>query len=213
MEFRLLSTDPSILIPAVVTLAVFSILYRENPVFRAVERLGVGLAAGYAFILIVRTGLIPRLSKALGAPFDPSSVLLLLPLAAGIGLVMSAVGHRTQLARFAVAGAAAIGAGLALPLLMQALVLSQMKASMVPMGLSSVVGFNALVIAICVLTTMAYFSFTREPTGIRALFAISGLYTLMIAFGATFASLAMSRITLLIGRFLFLLRDVFHLVQ
>jgi len=107
----------------------------------------------------------------------------------------------------------AISAGFALPPLLRTLVIAQMQATMVPIGMSTVAGFNALVIAFCVLSTMAYFSFTREPTGVRGLLAILGLYTLMISFGATFGYTVMSRFTLLIGRFLFLLRDWLHLVR
>jgi len=198
--------------PALLTLAVFSILLRENPVFRAVEHFGLGLAAGYAVVVVVRTGLVPRVADAAASSIW-ALLLLVIPLAGGFGFLRKAVGKKSRLGSLAVAAVVAISAGFALPPLLRTLVLAQMQATMVPIGMSTVAGFNALVIAFCVLSTMAYFSFTREPTGVRGLLAILGLYTLMISFGATFGYMVMSRFTLLIGRFLFLLRDWLHLVQ
>lgn len=205
--------DIHILVPALLTLGVFSVLFRENPVFRAIEHFAVGLAAGYAVVVSLRSGLVPRVAQALSDAGVLNAVLLALPIAAGMGLILGAVGKRNRLGRLGVSGAMAISAGLALPPLVQSLVLEQMRATMVPIGLATVAGFNALVLAFCVLSTMAYFSFTREPTGVRGLLAILGLYTLMISFGATFGYMAMTRFNLLIGRFLFLLRDWIHLVQ
>jgi hypothetical protein len=205
--------DIGILIPALLTLGVFSILFRENPVFRAIEHLAIGLAAGYAVVVSLRSGLVPRVVRAFSDVGLLNVVLLALPLAAGIGIILGSMGRRNRLGRVGVAGALAISAGFALPAVVQSLVLEQMRATMVPIGLATVAGFNASVLAFCVLSTMAYFSFTREPTGVRALLAILGLYTLMISFGATFGYMVMTRFNLLIGRFLFLLRDWLHLVQ
>lgn len=202
---------PTVLVPAILTLGVFSILYRENPVFRAIEHLGLGLAAGYALVILARTGVVPRVQSALHDPVGLLTVALVLPLC--VGMVRAAAGRRTALGALGIAVAASIAAGLAIPGLIQNLVLEQMRATMVPVGLSSDAGFDSLVIAVCVLSTMAYFSFTREPRGIRGLAAITGLYTLMISFGASFGYAAMSRFTLLIGRLLFLLRDWLHLVH
>lgn len=207
-----MSLEPGVLIPAIVTLIVFSILYKDNPLFRVAERLGVGMAAGYALILILRTGILPRLSGAVHNIADPANYLLLIPVILGAGFIFSSIGKPKTLSRYAIASAAAIGAGLAIPYLTQTLVLAQMKATMVPVGLSTKAGFNALVIAFCVLTGMSYFSFSKEPKGMRALISDMGLYTLMIAFGTTFGHFAMSRITLLINRFLFLIRDFLHII-
>jgi hypothetical protein len=204
--------DIGILVPAVLTLGVFSILFRENAVFRAIEHLAIGLAGGYAVVVSLRSGLVPRVLRAFSESGVLNAVLLAVPLAAGIGIILASIGRRNWVGRVGVAGAVAISAGLAMPPLVQSLVLEQMRATMVPIGLATVAGFNALVLAFCVLSTMAYFSFTREPTGLRGLLAILGLYTLMISFGATFGYMVMTRFNLLIGRFLFLLRDWLHLV-
>jgi hypothetical protein len=208
MEF-----DITIVVPAVLTLGVFSILFRENPVFRAIEHLGVGLAAGYAVVISIRSGLVPRFVRALSDAGVLNGLLLIAPMVAGIGIIVGSLGRRNRWGGLGVAAAVAISAGLALPPMVQSLVLEQMRATMVPIGLGTVAGFNASVLAFCVLSTMAYFSFTREPTGVRGLLAILGLYTLMISFGATFGYMMMTRFNLLIGRFLFLLRDCLHLVR
>ncbi|MCU0612156.1 MAG: hypothetical protein MUE60_10255 [Candidatus Eisenbacteria bacterium] len=202
--------DPAVLVPALLTLGVFSILYRENLVYRIIEHVGVGLAAGYALAMIIRTGLIPRILSAAADPVALVTMALAIP--ACVGIAVSSW-RRNTLGTVGISVAASIAAGLALPGIVENLILEQMRATMVPIGLSSDAGFDSLVVAIGVLSTMAYFSFTREPRGIRGVAALTGLYTLMISFGASFGYAAMSRFTLLIGRFLFLLRDWLHLVR
>jgi hypothetical protein len=201
---------PVVLVPALLTLGIFSILYRENPLYRAIEHIGIGLAAGYALVTIIRTGLVPRIAAVGHDPVGLLAALLVLPACVGI---VRASRRRNAWGTLGVVAAASIAAGFALPGLVQNLIVDQMRATMVPIGLSSDAGFDSLVVAVGVLSTMAYFSFTREPHGIRGMLALTGFYTLMIAFGASFGYAAMSRFTLLIGRFLFLLRDWLHLVH
>lgn len=200
--------DVGIWISALVTLAVFSVLYRENPVFRAVEHVGVGLAAGYALVTLIRSSLLPRVASAGVA--EIAALVVVLPACVGLAL---APRRRTPLARLGLALAASIAAGLAAPGLVHNLVIAQMRATMVPVGLSTRAGFDSLVMAIGVLTAMAYFSFSKEPRGVRGVMALAGLYVLMIALGASFGYEAMSKFMLLIGRFLFLLKDWLHLIS
>ena len=47
------------------TLAIFSFLYKDNPFYRFAEQLFVGVAAGYFTMILIYTGLIPTLINPL----------------------------------------------------------------------------------------------------------------------------------------------------
>src|SRR5260370_7039210 len=54
-----MSHNPQMWLGALATLALYSILYRENPVYRFAEHVFVGLAAGYGVYVIWRDVLVP----------------------------------------------------------------------------------------------------------------------------------------------------------
>jgi hypothetical protein len=58
-----------------------------------------------------------------------------------------------------------------------------------------------------VLSTLVYFFFSREHKGILGSVARTGVFYLMIAFGASFGYTVMARISLLFGRLHFILHD------
>ena len=72
---------------------------------------------------------------------------------------------------------------------------------------------NGLVVLIGVITGLSYFFFTKEHKGALGYSAKIGIYILMISFGASFGYTVMSRISLLIGQMIFLMRDWLGLIQ
>ena len=56
-----ISTDPYVWIAAILTLAVFSFLYEDNPLFCLAEHLLVGLASGYLLCTYWHNVLVPEL--------------------------------------------------------------------------------------------------------------------------------------------------------
>ncbi len=65
--------------------------------------------------------------------------------------------------------------------------------------------FNNLLIIIGVATTLVYFYFSKKHTGALGAGARIGVTFIMVAFGASFGYTVMARISLLIGRFYFLI--------
>jgi hypothetical protein len=57
-----------------------------------------------------------------------------------------------------------------------------------------------------------YFFFSREHKGALGATARVGITFIMVAFGASFGFTVMARISLLIGRFYFLLHNWLHLI-
>ena len=189
-------SEPAVWIAALFTLAIYSFLYKDNPVYRAAEQILVGLSVGYLLIITVRSTLVPKV----WTPVTQGNVGGFV--AAALVLLMWARLHPKTgwLSRLPLALVVGAGAGLSIPALLKARVTSQMAAVLTPTP-----DFNTWIGALGVVTTLAYFHFTRPRTGVFQGAARMGTWYLMIFFGATFGFTIMSRISLLLGRTEFLL--------
>ncbi|HEU4436626.1 MAG TPA: hypothetical protein VFR89_04115, partial [candidate division Zixibacteria bacterium] len=67
-----------------------------------------------------------------------------------------------------------------------------------------------VVLVVGILTGVIYFFFSKEHKGVFGGAAKVGIWFLMVTFGAAFGLTVMSRMSLLIGRIDFLLRDWLH---
>jgi hypothetical protein len=178
------------------TLAIYSFLYRDNPIYRATEQILVGLSVGYLVVMTFRTTLLPKVvTPALaGEPWGLVAALWVLLMWARL------VPRASRWSRLPLAVVVGAGAGLSIPALLKARVLTQLGAVLRP-----VLDINVIIGAVGVLSTLAYFYFTRPQTGAFKGAARLGTWYLMIFFGATFGYTIMSRLSLLIGRTEFLL--------
>jgi hypothetical protein len=129
------------------------------------------------------------------------------------------------ISRWPIAFILGISAGVALPLFLQSFVVRQVAANIVnprdifgtmaadltilfATGNSTLLfweGFGQLIIIVGCICGLAYFYFSAEHKGIMGGAAKVGIWVLMIGFGATFGYTVMSRISLLIGRFNYLI--------
>jgi len=191
-------SDAGIWLAAVGTLAIYSFLYRDNPAYRAAEQILIGLSVGYLVVITVRTTLVPRVALPI-LDGDPWGIVA----AVWVLLMWTRASKRAGwLSRLPLAVIVGAGAGLSIPAMLKARVLSQLGAVIRPD-----IDVNAVVGAVGVLATLAYFYFTRPPTGAFRVAARTGTWFLMVFFGATFGYTIMSRLSLLIGRTEFLLGD------
>jgi hypothetical protein len=178
------------------TLAIYSFLYRDNAIYRATEQILVGLSVGYLVVITIRTTLVPKVAEPLwaGEPWALASALWVL-------LMWMRLGRRTAwLSRLPLAVVVGAGAGLSIPALLKARVLSQLGAVIRPS-----VDINVIIGAVGVMATLSYFYFSRPQSGWFGGAARLGTWFLMVFFGATFGYTIMSRLSLLIGRTEFLL--------
>ncbi|MBN4072308.1 hypothetical protein JYU03_00135 [bacterium AH-315-F03] len=199
-------------ITALLTLAIFSFLYKDNPVYKFVERLLVGLAVGYSLVLLGFQALYPLVLKPV---MDGSSYISLLPFAGGMLLFARFSSRWRWLTALPLAAMIAAGVGTYGPLRLRAYAINQMTGivnkvqgsggvEMYLFALVSLVGFVA---------TLSYFYFGRKGSGqLVNASAKLGTYFLMVFFGATIGYTVMSRMTILIGRLDFLFRDWLGLV-
>lgn len=198
------------LVAAILTLAVLTFLYRDNPIYKLAEYLLVGVSVGYVLVITWTNSVMTLLVVPLT---EHGSVHLVIPLA--LGLLMFARFHpRTSpLSRLPLALLIGSGAGVAIPAMLGPRVMRQVSDSVLPLVGHSGFAFSGLIVLIGLICTLTYFYFSRNQRGVLDSVAKIGTYFLMIFFGATFGYTVMSRMSTFIGRIEFLLGDFLHLVR
>lgn len=203
--------DPGTIVAGILTIAILSFLYGDNPVYKMAETLLVGVSMGYVLVITWTNTLMAVLFKPL---FLESQFWLVIPLI--FGLFMFGRFHKSTsfLSRYSMAVLIGSGAGVAIPAMLGARTLRQMTATVeMVQGDSLFMIFSGLVVVVGLFTTLSYFYFSREHEGIMGHSAKVGTYFLMIFFGTTFGYTVMSRISTFIGRMDFLLSDFLHLTN
>ena len=198
---------------AIMTIAIFSFLWKDNPLYRFAEHLVVGVSAGYWIVILWQTSLISKLVLPVRRVLDGTSTslldpLVLIPTILGILLFSRFTPKYAWISRIPMAYILGVGSGAAVPLALQTSVVQQIYPTMtmfMPENLTTAgAWFNALFILAGVLCGLAYFYFSARHEGVLGGMSKTGIWILMIGFGASFGYTVMSRVSLLYGRMLFL---------
>jgi len=208
-----ISTDIGVWVAAFFTLCIFSFLYKDNPFYKFAEHVAVGVSAGYWFVVLMKETLQPAVFLPLKqgrwnlVPGPLGIFLLILPVIIGLLLFFRFSKRYNYIARIPIALIYGIGAGPTLVQYLQNSVIRQMQPTMIKISFASWDSFSEVLIAVGVVCGLTYFFFSKEHRGTIGGVAKVGIWTLMIGFGATFGFTVMARVSLLIGRFVFLMRD------
>ncbi|MDI6740163.1 MAG: hypothetical protein QME74_07345, partial [Candidatus Edwardsbacteria bacterium] len=200
------SHDPWVWIAAILTLAIFSFLYKENPFYRFAEHLFVGMSAGYALARTWNNALVPNLFNPLFRDFA-HQWLLLIPALLGLMYIFRFVPKLSHLILIPIAVGLGLGSGLSIAPTIQTDIIKQMQSAIADASNVAAGGWGlawGIVSLVGVLTTLSYFFFSREHKGALKYSANIGIWFLMIGFGASFGNTVMGRVSLLIGRVQFL---------
>jgi len=218
---------------AFLTLAIMSFLYRDNPFYKFAEHLYVGVSAAYAMSLGFWTTLVgnlfPRISQNLsdwfGVPFLHYEWHFVIPPILGIILLMRLSPKGGWISRWALAFIVGTTAGLNLPRFLRSDFIEQISSTFLPLlvqwqgvgpffsnfSLAASGQFIAILtnitIFLGVLCGLIYFFFSKEHKGVFGTASRFGIWVLMVTFGASFGYTVMGRISLLVGRLTFLLKD------
>ena len=207
-----------ITIAAALTLMVYSYLLGDNVLFRLAEHIFVGVAVGYSAVVAFHSVLYPKLLMPLMvAPQD--NLLLLVPLVLSIMLLAYAVSRLRAVASIPLALVIGVGAALAVGGAITGIIIPQVQATFLPLDprMPPIRLANNLIIVVATISTLVYFHFTAANSrassrAIRSAGTV-GKWFMLVAFGALFGNMVMSRISLLIGRVQFLLGDWLHLIR
>ncbi len=200
-------------VSALLLVACFSYLFKENRLFTYVEHLYVGFAASQALILgwsnIRQMGI---------APLAGGKLILVLPLALGLMLYSRYVRGLSHLARLPFAFMMGAASGVTITGAIDAQLISQVKATMLPMN-----SLNNAVLVIGTASTIAFFLFIplgrkqgsgsgRKPTAAGKAVQNIGRATIMLAFGSSYGYTVMARLSYLVARLQFLFGQVIPLI-
>lgn len=204
-----LTTDPWIWVAAFFTLAIYSFLYKDNVIYKITENIFIGVAAGYLVVVEYYNVVLPDLVDPL---FKDHKLLMLLPAALMLLMFTRVLGSIGWLSRIPIAFMVGVGAGLAIPTTMNAMVVEQVRGTLLIQFSGGVYGdvltlIGGLVLLFGTVAALIYFFFSMSHEGVTGRVATVGIWVLMIGFGASFGYTVMARISLLIGRVLFILRD------
>ena len=217
-------------IAALLTLCIYSFLYKDNPFYRFAEYLFVGMSVGYGIVLQFHQGFIPFAWEPFAAAFTGESqnglilgLIKLIPIGIGLLFFSGLSSRHTWLIRYPSAILIGVGCGLAIPNVLRANIFEQTRGTIEPFSVihNNIAGLvepipsidfyfliiGAVLMVIGVICTLTYFFFSVEHRGPVKWVSKVGIAFLMIGFGSAFGNTVMGRVALLIQRVDFLLND------
>ena len=205
-----LSSDIGVWIGAFLTLGIFSFLYKDNPVYKFCEHLFVGISAGYYVVLTMISSVYPNMIQPLFTNFSQDrNFLLVIPLVLGIMLFSRFFPRGAWLSRWPIAFILGVYPALRITGFAQGDLVEQVHGTILPLWVPGDTGttINNWLLVGGLVTTLIFFFFSKEHKGALGGSAKVGIYFLMISFGASYGYTVMARVSLLIGRVMFLLDD------
>ena len=188
---------------ALLTLCVFSFLYKDNPFYKFAEHLFVGISAGYGVTLEWYNVFLPNLWRPLT---QQGKLILVVPFIFGILLFSRFFKNYSWFSRWPMALIIGIYAGIAIVGSGSGELFPQIHGNLLPLWTGHwFESFNNILLTVGVITGLIYFFFSKEHKGAFGAGAKIGTWFLMISFGASFGYTVMSRMSLLIGRIYFLM--------
>lgn len=223
-------------IAALLTLAIFSFLYRDNPAYRLAEAIVIGVSAAYWGVIGVWDSIVPKLCGALAHGWTTAHILPNLPaptvesqigmgiaLALGVLLLLRLVPVVGGVSVWSMAFIVGVTAGAKIVSHVESDLLAQAVATMQPLvqpvdgglwtGATLWASLPNVLVVIGVLCCLTYFFFSVEHKGAVGRASRIGIMYLMITFGAAFGFTVMGRVALLSQRVEFLFDDWLWLID
>ena len=203
-------------IGVLLTLLVFSYLLHDSPLFRIAQAIFVGVTVGYAATVAIRSVLVDRLFKPLLTIDLDRSWVLLIPLILGLLLFTKWRAAWASIGNIPIAFLFGVGSALAIGGAISGTLWPQIQATMVSLSPDLGLGaINNFLLAVGTIGAFLSFRFivpspTRAP--VRAVdviargWSVVGRWFIYIAFGAIFADTAVSRVSILVSRFYYVLQ-------
>jgi hypothetical protein len=203
------STLLGIWVAAALTFMIFSFLYRDNAVYKLGEHIFLGIALGYGWCIYYWNDIFSNAIAPLVYPLEGEARQwsLVIPIILGAFILIRVVPRLAWLSRYSLALLLAGYAGLAVPNEVAGRFLPQLVATMGPFGPGWAGAITQAVLLLGVFCTVVFFFFSLEHRGAVGKIGRVGVLYIMVAFGAAFGYTVMARVSLLIGRFQFLLYD------
>lgn len=218
------TSDIGVWVAALLTLFIFSFLFKDNPFYKFAEHLFVGVSAGYYIVLNFWTVIVPNLwdpillaTRGQGVTSRPGMFAaelgdyrgwLFVPGILGVLLFARLLPKGGWISRWPLALIIGVYAGIKTTGFAQGDFVEQMAGSLRPLWDGGFwTSVNSILFTLGVVTSLLFFFYSREHKGALGVASKLGIWFLMVSFGAGYGYTVMSRISLLIGRLQFLLQD------
>ncbi len=190
-----ISGDLGTWIAAIATIGIMSFVFKDNPLYRIVENVYVGVSAGHALVL----GWINIRDQGITPLTAEGEWSVIIPLLLGLLLYTRYFKDIAWLSRFPLSILVGIGTGLAIRGTIGSQIVNQVKSTVLPLN-----SINNAIIIFGTLGVLSYFYFSKEHRGVLKHVSTFGRCVMMVSFGAAFGSTVMGRMALLIDRLHFL---------
>ena len=216
---------------AIFTLFILSFLVGDNPAYKFAEAMVVGTSAAYVMVIGLWDMFLPNLVAKIAPAtirgwalpgMDAAHVdfwwLYFIPAILIVMLLWQLMPSGAWISRWPIAFFIGITAGYRMIGYVEADLVAQIKAGIVPLWVTGDNGFefwptfNYWVLTIATFSAMIYFFFSVEHKGFIGKTARIGIWFLMITFGASFGYTVMGRIALLAARLEFLFGKWLHFI-
>ncbi|MCC7477445.1 hypothetical protein IT575_03210 [bacterium] len=204
-------------VATLLTFGIASFLYKDNPVYKIAEHIYLGVALGYGLTIYFWDSIKPNaIDKVLPSDGSAPEYLVWIPIVLGLFILLRVIPSLAWLSRWSFAVYIGGNMGILVPSVIANLLMPQLASAMRPLydtaqPLNAQWGplIGQAVILIATFATMIYFFFSLEHRGFVGKLSRLGVLFIMISFGAGFGYTVMARMSLLIGRFQFLIIDFF----
>ena len=195
---------------AICTLGIYSILYRENVVFRFLEHLFIGLAMGYLIFVTWAQNLEPKWWTPM---VKEMKWWWAFALPGGLMYYFIYSKRYVWISRLIIMTSLGVAAGYVFVSFANLVIPQAWAAVERPLWAQGAPQISNLIAGATLLCVLVYFffSFEQKSKAVRST-ATTGRWLMMIAFGAMFGTTVMARMSLLIGRVQFLLGDWLNLL-
>lgn len=192
-------------------IGIISFVWKENPYYRLLEHLFVGLASGQAVAaawLVIKNSAI--------APVVKGSLLPIIPLVLGLMLYLRYFKKVAWLAKVPTSLLLGIGLGAGTAASIASDVVIQTRSNIIP-----ITDFTSAVLVFGFITTLSYFFFTlftddtKATAGVRArkYMATAGRWSMMVFFGTQIGNVTAGRLSMLINKLQFILVDFLKVIR
>ena len=203
-------------VAGLLTLGIFSFLYKDNPVYKICEAIFVGVSAGYWAIEYFYSALYKKFWQGVNPPVEGTESDWLLWGGAILGsmMLLRLVPRISWLSRWPLSFIVGATAGLYMIIFFVSNAMNQIASTMQPLIKDEwTATLGAITVAVGTITGLIYFFFSKEHKGVFGGAARVGIWFLMVTFGASFGYTVMSRMSLLIGRMDFIFRGWLGLID
>ncbi len=187
-----ISTDWAIWTQAICTLAVYTYLYKDNPVWRVAETVYLGLATAYWFVYNFFNYIWPAITTYV---IQEGQWHYILAIVLGLLIFFRYVPSLSWIARYPMSFWVGYGTGMVLAY-QPAVWIEQITGSFVPLNTP-----QNILIFIGILATLTYFFFTiAKENPVVGVVSEVGKWYIMIALGSAFGNTVLYRWNLFLGR-------------